>query len=49
MRGQTGWNWNGRNDCFRLNPAEFGGVEFHNDALIDCQWEPTLTFTIPAN
>jgi N,N-dimethylformamidase len=48
VRGQTGWNWNGRNDCFRLNPAEFGGVEFHNDALIDCQWEPTLIFTIPA-
>ena len=20
VRGQTGWNWNGRNDCFRLAP-----------------------------
>ena len=37
VRGQTGWNWNGRNDCFRLAPQEFGGVEFHSDALTDCQ------------
>ena len=21
VRGQTGWNWSGRNDCFRLAPA----------------------------
>ncbi|MBN9510951.1 MAG: LamG domain-containing protein, partial [Alphaproteobacteria bacterium] len=47
VRGQTGWNWNGRNDCFRLAPQEFGGIEFHADALIDCRWEPTLSLTIP--
>jgi N,N-dimethylformamidase len=49
VRGQTGWNWNGRNDCFRLAPDEFGGIEFHADALTDCTWEPTLTFEIPAD
>jgi N,N-dimethylformamidase len=49
VRGQTGWNWNGRNDCFRLAPQEFGGIEFHADALTDCQWEPTLTLTVPAD
>ena len=48
VRGQTGWNWSGRNDCFRLAPQEFGGIEFHADALIDCRWEPTLSLTIPA-
>ena len=47
VRGQTGWNWTGRNDCFRLAPGEFGGIEFHADALIDCRWEPTLTLAIP--
>jgi N,N-dimethylformamidase len=47
VRCQTGWNWNGRNDCFRLAPEEFGGIEFHNDALTDCRWEPTLSLTIP--
>ncbi len=47
VRGQTGWNWSGRNDCFRLAPQEFGGIEFHADALVDCRWEPTLSLTIP--
>ena len=49
VRAQTGWNWSGRNDCFRLAPQEFGGIEFHADALIDCGWEPTLTLTVPAD
>jgi N,N-dimethylformamidase len=49
VRGQTGWNWNGRNDCFRFASREFGGIEFHADALIDCRWEPTLSLTVPAD
>ena len=44
---QTGWNWSGRNDSFRLSPREYGGIELHADALIDCHWEPTLTLTVP--
>lgn len=47
VRAQTGWNWNGRNDCFRLAPEEYGGVEFHYDAMIDCNWAVTKTLTIP--
>jgi N,N-dimethylformamidase len=49
VRAQTGWNWNGHNDCFRLAPSEFGGIEFHADALIDCRWEPTLSLVIPSD
>jgi N,N-dimethylformamidase len=49
VRCQTGWNWNGRNDCFRMAPNEYGGIEFHNDALTDCQWQPTLSVAIPAD
>jgi N,N-dimethylformamidase len=49
VRGQTGWNFGGRNDSFRLAPQEYGGIEFHADALIDCGWEPTLTLTIPTD
>ena len=49
VRGQTGWNWSGRNDCFRLAPHEFGGIEFHGDALTDCQWEPTASLSIPTD
>ncbi|GAN76396.1 N,N-dimethylformamidase beta subunit family domain-containing protein [Acidisphaera rubrifaciens] len=47
VRAMTGWNWNGRNDCFRLAPSEYGGIEFNEDAVIDCQWEPDITWTVP--
>lgn len=47
VRGQTGWNWRGRSDCFRLAPHEYGGIEFHDDALTDCRWRPTFEFTVP--
>jgi N,N-dimethylformamidase len=47
VRAQTGWNWGGRNDCFRLAPHEYGGIEFHADALIDCNWKATKTLQVP--
>ncbi len=47
VRAQTGYNWNGRNDCFRLAPEEYGGVEFHVDTMIDSNWELTRTVTLP--
>jgi N,N-dimethylformamidase len=49
VRGQTGWNWNGRNDCFRLAPHEFGGIEFHDDALSDCRWQASFDLDVPAD
>lgn len=49
IRGMTGWNWQGRDDCYRLNPAQFGGVAFHDDALTDCGWSPTVNWTPPAD
>jgi N,N-dimethylformamidase len=47
IRGQTGWNWNGRNDSYRLAPQEYGAIEFHDDALTDCRWTPTFEWTVP--
>lgn len=47
VRAQTGWNWNGRNDCFRLAPEEYGGVEFHYDQMMSSNWEKTRTVTLP--
>lgn len=48
VRAQTGWNWNGRNDCFRLAPHEYGGIEFHYEVMIDSNWEMTRQLTLPA-
>jgi len=47
IRGMTGWNWTGKDDCFRLNPSQYGGVAFHDDALIDCRWNATVRFQTP--
>ena len=47
VRGMTGFNWTGHDDCFRHAPAQFGGIEFHEDALADCGWVPTLSMELP--
>jgi N,N-dimethylformamidase len=49
VRGMTGWNWQGRDDCYRLNPGQYGGVSFHDDALTDCAWQPTVHWTPPSD
>ena len=43
----TGWNWNGKNDNFRLAPKEYGGIDFHPDAITDAKWKVTNSMTIP--
>lgn len=49
VRAMTGWNWRGRDDSFRLNPSQYGGVSYHEDALTDCGWGTTVTWTPPAD
>lgn len=49
VRAMTGYNWNGRDDCFRLDPSQYGGVAFHDDALTDCGWDISTTWVPPAN
>ena len=49
VRAMTGWNWKGRDDSFRLNPDQYGGVAFHDDAMTDCNWETTVSWTPPAS
>ena len=49
IRGQTGWNWSGKNDCFRLAPQEYGGVEFHPESVTDCNWDVTRSMRVPEN
>lgn len=47
VRAMTGWNWNGKDDCFRLNPSQYGGIEFHPDNITDCRWEATNRMIVP--
>jgi N,N-dimethylformamidase len=49
IRAMTGYNWDGRDDCFRLAPSEYGGVQFNDDAVTDCAWTPSLSWSIPTD
>lgn len=48
IRGMTGWNWTGI-ESFRIDPSQYGGIAFHDDALIDCRWRSNLDFEVPAD
>jgi len=47
VRGMTGWNWNGKDDCFRLAPSQYGGIEFHPESVTDCRWDVSRRMTVP--
>ncbi len=47
VRAMTGWNWNGKNDNFRIAPKEYGGIDFHPDSITDAEWKVTNSMTIP--
>jgi N,N-dimethylformamidase len=47
VRAMTGWNWNGKNDSFRMAPKEYGGVDFHPDSITDSGWNVTKSMIIP--
>ena len=49
VRAMTGWNWSGKNDCFRLSPKEYGGIDFHPDSITDAKWDVTNSLIIPEN
>ena len=46
VRGMTGWNWSGRDDSYRLDAKQYGGIAFHDDTVIDCRWSPSVTLHI---
>lgn len=47
IRAMTGYNWSGKHDNWMVAPAEYGGIAFHDDAVLDCEWETTFTWTVP--
>jgi len=46
VRAMTGYNWGGRDDCFRLAPEQYGGIYYHADAIVDCCWRPTIEWSV---
>lgn len=47
VRAMTGYNWSGKHDDWRVAPGEYGGIAFHDDAVTDCGWETTVSWTVP--
>ena len=47
-RGMTGWNFTGREMCWRHAPEEYGAIHFHDDDLYDAGWEVDFAWTVPA-
>ncbi len=47
VRAMTGYNWTGGTHTFRTNDEQYGGIAFHEDAIIDCGWEPTIELRLP--
>jgi N,N-dimethylformamidase len=47
IRAMTGFNWTGRHDDWRVATSEYGGIAFHDDAVVDCEWESSFSLVIP--
>lgn len=46
-RAMTGRNWCGDEEHFVHAPDQYGAIWFHADAVEDCRWQPTWTWTVP--
>ena len=48
-RGVTGRSWNGSVADWRLAPAHYGAIHFHEDDLHDCRWSTDASLEVPAD
>ncbi|MET0451467.1 MAG: N,N-dimethylformamidase beta subunit family domain-containing protein [Mycobacterium sp.] len=46
-RAVTGHNWTGLVDAFTTAPDQYAAIQFHDDAMIDANWEYDLEFSLP--
>ena len=46
-RAMTGSRWNGDEMCWRHAPAHYGAIHFHQDDIVDFNWDTDFSFTIP--
>lgn len=46
-RGVTGRNWNGTSDSFLEAPQHYCALQFHDDDMVDADWDYNLEFVLP--
>lgn len=48
-RGMTGHNWAGVVERFTEAPDEYAAAHFHDDDLLDCEWESDIVWQVPTD
>ncbi len=46
-RAMTGSNWDGTEMCWRHAPEQYGAIHFHDDDIVDFEWQTDFSFSIP--
>lgn len=46
-RGMRGFNWTGREQCWRHASQEYGAIHFHDDDLYDAGWQADFELIVP--
>ena len=46
-RAMTGSNWDGSEMCWRHGPAQYAAIHFHDDDIVDFEWDTDFSYTIP--
>ena len=46
-RAVTGYNWNEKNQDWKINSTNYSSIHFHEDDLSDCNWDTDFKFKIP--
>lgn len=46
-RGVTGINWDGSSDSFNETPQHYCALQFHEDDMVDADWDYDLDFMLP--
>jgi len=48
-RAMTGSSWQGQEMCWRYAPVQYGAIHFHEDDIVDFNWETDFSFTVPVD
>ena len=48
-RAMKSSTWSGNEMCWRHAPEQYNAIHFHDDDLVDANWETTFNFTLPSD
>lgn len=48
-RAMTGHNWTGETMAWTQRPEHYGAIHFHDDDLVDCNWQTVAEWTVPSD